>query len=314
MIHSILSLMNHLCTNNNYLLNCKSLFIINSNQLLIQLLNLLKISIQKLNMHFLEMEKIKNKNYKNYKNINNNNNTNSNSNSNNNSTGGTTNNNNYDHDNDSSNQATMYTQIIKNITSLSMHLLLLTCHSSSTNDHMQLSFTREKSSSLLKSIIMNACSSKTPKIRKLSTNVIKCVLESVHAPLKVHVFTLPFLDFIVNYFQAINPISTDTFKFTTSNTTGNATSNTTSTSKFTTTKTAGTMGSQAQEKMLDALVCLRVIMPVLVKQSAGCSNVATKLEFLCKYLLSLPVTSDGILTRWVCILKLFLYFVQSLFY
>ena len=48
MIHSILSLINHLCNHQEYLLNCKNILSIHSNQLIVQLPNLLSFSMRKL--------------------------------------------------------------------------------------------------------------------------------------------------------------------------------------------------------------------------------------------------------------------------
>lgn len=136
------------------------------------------------------------------------------------------------HKNSNSNISTLLTQIIKNSSCFAMHLIMLSSHHQ--NHFANKKNVSDKSLQLFQLILMNSCMSQTPKVRKLSTNIVKGIVEHVVAPLKVHPFTLHVLDFVA---EAIKDPCLD--------------------------------------NVLDALVFLRVVGPVFVAQSAGCSKVCT---------------------------------------
>jgi hypothetical protein len=131
-----------------------------------------------------------------------------------------------------------------------MHLIMLACHhhnhASSSGTGKQL---KDKSMQLFQLILMNACMSKTPKVRKMSTNIVKNILDNVMAPLKVHPYTVTILDFATLTLQD-----------------------------------ASRDGDDGHSSTLDTLVFLRVVMPIFVKQSGGCPKVFYyTIEFFLNY-------------------------------
>lgn len=151
------------------------------------------------------------------------------------------------------NSSTLITQIIKQSSILFRHLLIIH-NSSSTSTTTTTSVSLERA---LLIITKNAFSSHTPKVRKVSVEVMKIVLESLAPPLLTHPLTTSCCDLMSGSFAAI-------------------------------------LADSNEAGALDLMGSLRILLPIFVKQSSVCMR---PLYSICENILQVLTKSTSPLSR-----------------